>query len=657
MNRNIDFESAKRYLSILAPAENHFTFQTFDDRKRGSIAPRQFHGLLEQYSEKLMEENHNGAGVFVAMNETNLKGRDFADMVAPRALWIEADGQLPTGLPLLPSVTTETSDGRHHVIFAISNLRWDAFDRGMPILANRFGGDLNAIDRARVLRLPGFLHRKKDPHMVRIVDELTSGRSYSAEEFVDAFDIPGAPVRRARESRGRVRWNGSQDDFDKIASALRAIEAACQANGGEIVLRTEGHQEELIRWADRRWWLKVGLCLHHFFGGSDAGYSLWVAASGGALSLGLHGCPEKFDPHDQRRNWESFSSPSGSLGAPSRWRTIATIFWAARRCGWRQVGRPFGVPKLPSIHPSNDAVVGAGKAAVALGLVPLLQAHDEQAQLRYGGGMLKLVKGLLERVDPQSGIGQVPPLQTVARDLATTEGTVRSYLNRLNADGLIVKSNGAGRAHKAKGIAYAFTTGIITPTVANCYDNASTTMRGIVGQESVYPEEVKTILYADGGNGIHPWIEHGALLPPIIVDRIHEAQDSGRAEKTIKHIAQELWHLLISGLDRPELENAVNATYDDFIRIAASRARQRGRIKGAERLDPNSLTASKYLHTFLRALGRYSLANGIMSPEAQRIAQGRRKAEERKRAQIARGSLAYLTAKDPDYAQELSLGF
>lgn len=655
MNRRIDFDSAKRYLSILAPAEDHFTFQTFDDRKRGIIAPRQFHGLLAQHSEKLMEENHNGAGVFVAMNETNLKGRDLVDMVSPRAFWIEADRELPKGLPLPPSVTTETSDGRHHVIFAVPNLTWDAFDRGMPILANKFGGDLNAIDRTRVLRLPGFLHRKANPHMVRIVDELTSGRSYTAEEFVDAFDIPRTPVPKARESRGRVRWNGSEEDFNKVVSALRAIEMACRENGGGIVLRTEGHQDELIDWADRGWWLKVGLCLHHFFGGSETGYALWVAASGGDASLGLHGCPERFDPYDQRRNWEGFSSPAGALSAPSRWRTIATIFWAARECGWRQVGRPFSVPRLPSIHPSNDAVMGAGKAALALGLAPLLQAHDQQAQLRYSGTMLKLVKGLLERVDPQSGIGQIPPLQTVARELATTYGTIRSYLNRLEADGLIVKSNGAGRAHKAKGIAYAFTTGIITPTVAVCYANVSTTTGGIVGDGMGYAPEAKTLLHADGGNGIDLWIEHD-VLPPVIVDRIREAQDSCTAEKTIKWIAQELWHLHNAGLEHRELVRAVDATYGDFVGIAAGRAHRRGRLTGAERLDVNSLTASQYLNAFLRALGRHSLAVGIPSPEAGRILQGKRKAEARKRAQIELGASEYMAAKDPDYALEFDLG-
>lgn len=649
---NFDIESAGRYLSILAPAEDHFTFQTFDDCKSGAIVPRRFDGTLEAYSQALAEENYNGAGVFVTVNETNLAGRKIGDVVAPRALWLELDEGLPD-LPLTPSVTSETSAGRYHAIFAIPSLTWELFDRAMPILARRFRGDANAIDRARVLRLPGFFHRKAGSNMVRIVDELTSARSYSVEEITKAFEISHASPKtsRAGRPRGRIGWDGSQRDFEKVVSALRTIEAACDANGGAIIIQTEGHQEELIDWSNRGWWLKVGFCLHHFFGGSAKGYDLWVSASGGDESLGLHGCPDKFDPHDQRRSWEGFSSLPGALCVPGRWRTIATIFWAASECGWRQVGRPFSAPMLGTIHPSNEAVMDAGRTAVALGLEQLLQAHDEQAQLRYSGIMLKLLKGMLQHVDVSSGVGQLPPLQALARKLGTSEETIRSYLKRLKAKGVIIKSDGTGRAHKAKGIAYAFTSAIIATTGALCSGNVSTTTGGVTGELMSYSPEVKTLLHAEGGNGIALWLTHVAL-PPVIIDRVKEAQAAGRAERTLVRIAQELWYWHNTGMEHRELVQAVHATYSDFVGIAAGRAHRRGRITGAERLDENALTASKYLDTFLKAMGRYSLARCFQSPEAQRNLQGRRKKEQGRRAQIERDAFEfYWTREDPDYAK------
>ncbi len=335
MHRNIDLSEALRYLSVLAPLEQYFTFQIVSDRDDGVIAPRILNGKLDDHAEELAEENHFGAGIFVAVNETNLRGRSLVDMVRPRCLWIEADDALPQ-LPLVPSITSETSPGRHHLIYAVSDLSWEAFDYYMPVLARDYGGDFNAIDRSRVLRLPGFYHRKREPWMVRVIDDLTSGESYRLDHIVDVLAL-GLKILERRQ-RPRVQRNGTENEVGQVVTALLQIEAACQAAGGRLVVQGD-RVDEVVDWSDRQWWLKVGLCLHHYFSGGEAGFQLWCAASNGDPHLGFVGCPQKFDAGDQRRVWESFASIAQTASMPETWRTIRTIFWLAKQCGSKLAGR------------------------------------------------------------------------------------------------------------------------------------------------------------------------------------------------------------------------------------------------------------------------------------------------------------------------------
>ena len=102
----------------------------------------------------------------------------------------------------------------------------------------------------------------------------------------------------------------------------------------------------MVDWSRRDWWLRAMACLHHASGGSEAGFELSCAASGGDASMGLVGCPAKFCADDQRRVWDSLaagehpelrgqpsrSGPSiGSLGATVAGRPAAAVGpWGSR---------------------------------------------------------------------------------------------------------------------------------------------------------------------------------------------------------------------------------------------------------------------------------------------------------------------------------------
>jgi hypothetical protein len=85
MRKNkIDLGMARRFLNVLAPDAEQFTFQTFSDTKDWKGQVRAGHGdpnagvfvkSFDKAAKTLVEKNAHGAGVFVTINETSGSGR------------------------------------------------------------------------------------------------------------------------------------------------------------------------------------------------------------------------------------------------------------------------------------------------------------------------------------------------------------------------------------------------------------------------------------------------------------------------------------------------------------------------------------------------------------------------------------------------------
>jgi hypothetical protein len=91
--QSIDLTAAKRFLDALDPS-GVFSFQTFggnDGRKSETLA-RVLHGTLDQHAATLSALNHQGAGVFVMVNQGDLMGRKKANVRRIRALFVDLDG-------------------------------------------------------------------------------------------------------------------------------------------------------------------------------------------------------------------------------------------------------------------------------------------------------------------------------------------------------------------------------------------------------------------------------------------------------------------------------------------------------------------------------------------------------------------------------------
>ena len=207
-----DRNEAERFLTLLDPKATYFTFQTFDDDQERREARKQdlaetnakrvakglhplklkdpfahiVHGTLDECWDQLDRLNEQGAGIFITVNATDGKGRCKENIQQVRALFNDLDGEplepvLQSQQP--PHIVVESSPGHFHPYRLVGGVALDQFEPLQKKLIAEFGGD-DVHDLPRVMRMPGFIHRKnKDkPSLVHIVST-HEGPLYSAKDF------------------------------------------------------------------------------------------------------------------------------------------------------------------------------------------------------------------------------------------------------------------------------------------------------------------------------------------------------------------------------------------------------------------------------------------------------------------------------------------
>jgi Protein of unknown function (DUF3631)/RepB DNA-primase from phage plasmid len=115
-------------------------------------------------------------------------------------------------------MVVETSPGHYHRYWLVQG-DWPADDQGrkdfasvMARMVASYGSDKSAKDISRVLRVPGFLHRKNPnaPHMVAVVGG--NGLRYTRAEILAAFPPPEKKERPA----GRVGNGGAGESHAEL---------------------------------------------------------------------------------------------------------------------------------------------------------------------------------------------------------------------------------------------------------------------------------------------------------------------------------------------------------------------------------------------------------------------------------------------------------
>lgn len=204
----VDIDEAERFLDIIDPDATFFTFQTIDDSPiKDPKLLRTLHGTIREHAKELTRLNKLGAGVFVTINETNGKGRKAEDIVRVRAVFVDLDGA-PLE-PVLqyqrkPHIVVETSHKRWHAYWLVKGLELEDFTNAQIALIERFGSD-DIKDLPRIMRLPGFLHNKVEPRLVRMIETL-DGAPYPARDFYRApREAEVRDLEPGLEQRGRCR--------------------------------------------------------------------------------------------------------------------------------------------------------------------------------------------------------------------------------------------------------------------------------------------------------------------------------------------------------------------------------------------------------------------------------------------------------------------
>jgi P4 family phage/plasmid primase-like protien len=191
----INLKEAYRFLQVLEQ-DGQFTFLTFDDKKEGKVPVREFHGTFEEHAEDLEQMNESGAGIFVAVNETNLKGRKTPDIIRVRAHFIDSDEEpiedVCRRFSLKPHMMVETSEGKGHAYYLVADAKLEEFKMVQEKLIEALGTDPAVKDLSRTMRLPGFFHMKKEPRLVKLIHVETGLNPYMRDDFINALhvDVP-----------------------------------------------------------------------------------------------------------------------------------------------------------------------------------------------------------------------------------------------------------------------------------------------------------------------------------------------------------------------------------------------------------------------------------------------------------------------------------
>lgn len=244
---NGNLVEATRFLTLLAP-DQPVTFQTFVDDKSNGNGARIFHGSLTEHWDMLARLNRDGHGIYLMVNEGDLTGRTASNVLRIRAVFVDLDGSPLDPIqdaPLKPHLVVESSPGRYHAYWLIDGLAPDLFKSVQRALAARFNGDSKVCDLCRVMRVPGFLHRKGTPFMTRII-KYNDLEAYGAEKFLGAFDIDTSlgsaknKVKPGNSTDGDLIYEGDRNRYlTSLAGAMRRKGASAEAIREALLMENE----------------------------------------------------------------------------------------------------------------------------------------------------------------------------------------------------------------------------------------------------------------------------------------------------------------------------------------------------------------------------------------------------------------------------------
>src|SRR5262249_9777587 len=143
-------------------------------------------------------------------------------------------------------IVVDTSPGRWHAYWLVTGVALDQFRAKQKALITLYNSDPDIHDLSRVMRLPGFIHRKGAPHLVRTVT-VNSSPPYIRSAFPSQESEP----HRSAGGDGTA-------DVNLVAAAVAVI------------------PNPNLDWGS---WCTMVMAVYRATGGSDAGLEIAKAYS------------------------------------------------------------------------------------------------------------------------------------------------------------------------------------------------------------------------------------------------------------------------------------------------------------------------------------------------------------------------------------------
>lgn len=202
---NIDFDTVSKYLELTTQHENeHVHLQLFSDHAK-NISPKHLAVNIKDVNTEVESYSNMGYGIFVTIHETDGQGRKNENIIKLRALVIDGDeGEMPTNFPIPPTfiVCRKNNPNKYHAYWLIADSDGNLYDAKEDTHAQRwsqlqqrlalyYGTDPKIKDLARVMRLPGTIHRKdpENPDMYKFHQINDPSKRYTMDEMEEAHPL------------------------------------------------------------------------------------------------------------------------------------------------------------------------------------------------------------------------------------------------------------------------------------------------------------------------------------------------------------------------------------------------------------------------------------------------------------------------------------
>lgn len=286
---------------------------------------------IEKMFEDLQRRNAEGAAVYCAVNEFDGK-RKKANLKCIRGVHMDGDGLTDEQIEavksrLKPTMVVQSSEPDHVQMYWLL-AEGETLDMETAEGINRrlveWGGDTNATDITRLLRLPGFMHRKyADEGRVYPVTMIEcSGVLYTAQELMEAFP-PKAKERKASMPTGKPkaldiageRPTGASGGVGEFGKALVGTFHEPLPETPENIEKVRGMLAALDPDMERSEWMRIVWSVLHL--GWDCGVEL----------------VREWSQRGKRFTEDGFQNVVGSFD-PTRGITFGTLVHYAKEAGW-----------------------------------------------------------------------------------------------------------------------------------------------------------------------------------------------------------------------------------------------------------------------------------------------------------------------------------